>query len=209
MSAGVNLKDTIRLIGTHPTLVPIKGGGASALFPQSGNVNSATSGLGFTLTNLFFRSQEGELDERLAEAVSVGGLRAAASNRVRALVLVRSTEAAPAPAHSIDPAEVRAFLAALRVPLHYWRVGPAKETTSDPWGEGTLLRGWGGVHIAVNDLMEALRPQFLVWIEGLHKPGDVTLAPEAPAQLRIAGATATVSGADTRPSRPASPDAAE
>ena len=173
-------------------------------------MNSATSGLGFTLTNLFFRPQEGELDERLAEAVSVGGLRAAASNRVRALVLVRSTEAPPAP-----PAQPRARRRA-RVPLRATRAAPLLDGGTGEGGRRTirgasrpLLRGWGGVHVAVNDLMEALRPQFLVWIDGLHKPGDVTLAPGAPAELRLAGAATPVSAADTRPSRPASPDAAE
>jgi hypothetical protein len=160
------------------------------------------------LTNLFFRSQDGEMEERLGEAVAVGGLRAAASNRVRGLLLVRSTDAEPPPPDALAPTDVRSFLSALRVPLFYWTVGPSKDGTTDPWGEGTPIRGWGGVHVAVKDLMDALRPQFLVWIEGLHKPGDVTLGADAPGGLRLAGA-ASLSGADTRPSRPTSPDGAE
>jgi hypothetical protein len=203
MSAGLALKDTLRLIGTHPTLVPVKGGGHTALFPQSANVNSHNSGLGWALTNLFFRPAGEEGAELLAEAVSVAGLRAAASNRARAVILVRSTEAPPPPAGSLDASNVRGFLAALRVPLFYWIVGPTREG-ADAWGDGVPVRGWGGVHGAVNELVEALRPQFLVWVEGLHRPSDVTLAPDAPAGLRLAGGEAP-SDADTRPSRRASP----
>jgi hypothetical protein len=208
MSAGLDLKDTLRLIGTHPTLVPVKGGGTTALFPQSANLNGHNSGLGWVLTNLFFRSEAVEGAELLAEAVSVAGLRAAASNRVRAVILVRSTDAPPPPAGSLEPANVRGFLAALRVPLVYWTVGPTREGAIDPWGEAVTVRGWGGVHGVVGDLIEALRPQFLVWVEGLHKPGDVTLTAGAPAGLRLAGADAKVTAADTRRSRRASPAAA-
>jgi hypothetical protein len=205
MSAGLALKDTLRLIGTHPTIVPAKGGRFTALFPQSANVNGHDSGLGWALTNLFFRAEEEEA-ELVAEAVSIAGLRAAASNRVRAVILVRSTESPPAPAGSLEPANARGFLAALRVPLFYWTVGPTREGATDDWGEGVSVRGWGGVHDAVGDLVEALRPQFLIWVEGLHKPGDVTLAADAPAGLRIAGASAqSATAADTRPSRRASP----
>jgi hypothetical protein len=207
MSAGLALKDTLRLIGTHPTLVPVKGGGSTALFPQSANVNGHNSGLGWALTNLFFRpsgSEEGA--ELLAEAVSVAGLCAAASNRARGVILVRSTESPPPPAGSLEPANVRGFLAALRVPLFYWIVGPAREGGADAWGDAVPVRGWGGVHGAVGDLIEALRPQFLVWVGGLHRPSDVTLAPDAPAGLRLAGAdSAVATAADTRPSRRASP----
>ena len=206
MSAGLAVKDTLRLIGTHPMLVPVKGGGYTALFPQSANVNAQNSGLGFVLTNLFFRS-EGEKAELLAEAVSVAGLRAAASNRARGVIVVRSTDSPPPPAGSLEASNVRDFLAALRVPLFYWTVGPAREGgAADAWGGSVAVRGWGGVHGAVNDLVEALRPQFLVWVEGLHRPSDITLAPDAPAGLRLAGADrANAIAVDTRPSRPANP----
>jgi hypothetical protein len=190
MAAGLDLKDTLRLIGTHPTLVPIKGGGFTGLFQVSANLNEPARGLGYTLTNVFFEEQEGALDERLAEAVAVGAMRAAASNRARALVLVRSTDTPSAPSDSFTPSDMRAFLSALRVPFFYWTVGPTQESTAvDPWGEAKAIRGWGGVLLAVNALMEALRPQFLVWIEGQHKPGDVTFAADAPPGLRVAGAS--------------------
>jgi hypothetical protein len=209
MISGLSAKDSLRLMGTHPVPVPVKSGGYTPLFPLSANVNSATSGFAFVLTNVFFRPQEGQMEEQVAEAVSLGGIRAAASNRARAVVLVRSTQSAPPLEHDIRPAAVRAFLSALRVPFIYWTVGPSKEkATEDPWGESTSIRGWGSVSAAVNDLMGALRPQFLVWIEGLHKPGDVTMSADAPPGLKLAGA-APLNAADTRPSRPASPDAAE
>jgi hypothetical protein len=206
MSAGLDVKDTLRLTGTHPVLAPIKGGGFTMLFPMSANVNSHTSGLGFSLTNLFFRVEAQEREELVAEAVAVAGLRAVASNRERALILVRSTEAPPPPAGSLDPANVRGFLSALGVPFFYWTVGPTRDGAADAWGQAKAVRGWGGVHLAVGELIEALRPQFLVWVEGLHKPTDVTLTPGAPAGLRRAGAApAAISDADTRPSRRASP----
>jgi hypothetical protein len=208
MSAGLAPKDTLRLIDTHPRLMPMKNGGTNLLFPSSGNVNSPSSGLGWTLTNLFFRN-DGDSDlELVAEAVDVGALAAVESNRVRALVLVRSTEAgdeASVPG-ALSPANVRGFLAALRVPLFYWTVGPSRERAADPWGEPTPIRGWGGVHLAVAGLLEALHPQFLVWIEGLHKPSDVELAPAAPAALSFAGSGGVeLTYVGSRPSRRASP----
>jgi len=208
MTAGLALKDTLRLVGTHPTLIPIKGGGFTALFPVSANLNSPLAGLGFTLTNLFFRTESDDLGERLGEAVGVAGLRAMASNRVRALLLVRSSEANDAPPPGgLDAGNVRGFLAALGVPLFYWTVGPSRENKQDAWGEPTAIRGWGGVHLAVGALIEALRPQFVVWIEGLHRPGDVKIAPEAPPGLRLAGAsgaTSTSASANERAPRAAS-----
>ncbi len=164
-----------------------------------------------SLTNLFFRiagrrargaGRRGGGRRRSAR----GGEQSRASADAGAVD--RSSAAARRTA-SIPPTCAR-FLTALGVPLYYWTVGPAREGATDAWGEAKPVRGWGGVHLAVGELIEALRPQFLVWIEGLHKPGDVTLAPGAPAELRLAGSSpAAISAADTRPSRRASPAGAE
>ena len=42
--------------------------------------------------------------------------------------------------------------------------------------------------MAVAEMMEAIRPQFLVWIDDLHRPGDVELTSVAPPGLRLVGA---------------------
>ncbi len=209
MSAGLALKDTLRLVNTHPRMVQMKGGGVSAIFNVTPNLNSPTTGFGWTLTNVFFKPETASLEERLADAVGIAGLRAAASNRGRALVLVRSSDvAASTPPGGFAPEDVRRFLAALRVPFLYWMVGPARDDLGDAWGEPDPIRGWGGVHTAVASLLDGLGSQFVVWIEGLHKPDDVRLSPEAPPELHLAGAGESASAADTRPSRRASPGAA-
>jgi hypothetical protein len=209
MSAGIAPGDTLRLVGTRPMLVPSSAGHQSALFPVSANLNGPTSGVGFALTNLFFAPTGETTEERVSEAVGVAALTAASSNRARALVLVRSTESDDAlVGGGLDPANVRAFVRELRVPFFYWRVGPGADAAADPWGEPKVLRGFGGIHGAITELADSLRPQFLVWVEGLHKPGDITLA-GAPAGLRLAGAAAAISAADSRPSRPANPGAAD
>ena len=209
MSAGLGLKDTLRLVNTHPRLVQLKGGGVSAIFNVTPNLNSPTTGFGWTLTNVFFKPESASLEERLADAVGIAALSAAASNRGRALVLVRSSAEAPStPPGGFAPANVRGFLAALRVPFFYWMVGPARDDLGDAWGEPSPIRGWGGVHSAVSSLLDGLGSQFVVWVEGLHKPDDVRLSPEAPPELRFAGADESTSAADTRRSRPASPGGA-
>jgi hypothetical protein len=188
MGAGLRGSDALRLVGTRPTMVPARGGGWSALFPVSANVNGPTSGIAWVLTNLFFTS-EATAEERLTEAVGVAALQAVGSNRPRALVLVRSSRSRDEePPGALQPGNVLAFLRELRVPFFYWLVGAARDRVVDAWGEPRTIRGWGGVNTAVEELVDGLRPQFLVWIEGLYQPGEIELAASAPAALRLAGA---------------------
>jgi hypothetical protein len=186
MTAGIDVRDTLRLVDTRPQWLRTPEGGWTGVFRVSPNLNTPRTGLGWTLTNLFVRDDKERLEERLNEAVAVAGLHAAGTNRIRAVLLVRAEESADSPS-MFEAENVRGFLRALRVPFFYWRLGPPREG-ADPWGEPTVIRGWGGVHTAVGAMMDVVRPQFLVWVDGLHRPGDVELAADAPPDLRLAGA---------------------
>jgi hypothetical protein len=103
----------------------------------------------------------------------------------------------------------------MRVPFFHWRLGsPRDAPADDPWGPAVSIQGFGGFHVAVASLIEALRPQFVVWIEGLHRPGEIELSADAPAGLRIAGAAGdpsverALSAGGSRRSRRANPGAA-
>jgi len=110
--------------------------------------------------------------QRLAEAVALAGLRAAADGCPRAVVLVIGEEVVD---DSIfRPPAVREYLRALRVPLVVWstqRKGPP-----GPWGEAEITAGLSGIEKTSRLLLKDLGRQWVVWVEGLHLPNEIELA---------------------------------
>lgn len=115
--------------------------------------------------------------QQLADAVAVAALQALSDSRPRAVVLVLGP--APEDASRYDPATVRQYLAAIRVPLFVWATD--KEAAASPalaaaWGKVedvstvTRLRG------AVARLRDELESQRIVWVEGTHLPQSIALA---------------------------------
>src|SRR3954470_8532397 len=131
--------DQVRFVQPVPRRV--EGSGAlSDLFDISPVYTSRDGGLPYALRNL------GRLvalptaltdvppDPRIADAVAVAGLEAMTENRRRAvLLLLTGNEARDASRY--DAGRVRRFLAALRVPLHVWTLGPPVP--------GSLAADWG------------------------------------------------------------------
>ena len=179
MSAGLGLKDTLRLV-EHP----------SACWCRSRAAESRRS------SNVIREPQQPhqrprlDADQRLLQArervargaagrgrrhrrAAGGGEQSGASAGPGAL----EREAPSTPPGGLDPANVRGFLAALRVPFFYWMVGPTRERARrTPGAKPTAIRGWGGVHVAVAEsARRRCGSQFVVWVEGLHKPADVRL----------------------------------
>jgi hypothetical protein len=187
-SAGLRDQDVMRVVSSRPLFVAGDGDWAG-LFSVSQDLNRAGGGLGWALTNLFFDAGEEGSIERLDEAVAVAGLRAAASNRPRAVLLVNAGDAGEegeGPSLELGPAAVREYLAALRVPFFYWRVGA--EATADGWGTPTPVRNGHDLEAAAAKLGSTLRRQFVAWLDGQHLPVDVTTAGTPSAPLRLAGA---------------------
>ena len=116
-------------------------------------------------------------EQRLADAVAVAGMSAAARGRRRAVVLVLSED--PADASRFSPADARAYLARLGVPLLVWSVGEVSEAVSGLWGEVRSVRRQPRFRDAVDELSATLTRQRIVWLEGLHLPQEVGLSETA------------------------------
>jgi len=120
--------------------------------------------------------------QRMAEAVALAGLRAAADGCPRTVVLVIGEDVVD---HSgYHPAVVREYLRALRVPLVVWstqRKGPP-----GPWGEAEKTSGLSGIGKASRLLLKDLGRQWVVWVEGRHLPHEIELA-DNDKGIRLAG----------------------
>jgi hypothetical protein len=115
---------------------------------------------------------------RIADAVAVAGLQAAAENRRRAVLLVLSGDEADASAY--DPARVRRYLAALRVPLVVWTLEkPSPGSTAEAWGPSESISVAQALYKAAGDLRELLGSQRIVMVDGRHLPQSIALTSKA------------------------------
>ena len=123
---------------------------------------------------------------RIADAVASAGLAAVNGNRRRAVVLILSGEEKDASQY--DVAQVRRFLAALRVPLFVWSLGePRPGSTAAAWGavDVAMVRH---LYAAVNQVKDELDSQRIVMVGGRHLPQSIALAPAAAAAgMTLAG----------------------
>jgi hypothetical protein len=103
--------------------------------------------------------------QHLADAVAVAGVRAAATQCPRAVLLLLS-ENGPDKSR-FSPGEVRRFLETLRVPLVVWRWGSPPQ--ADPWGPDVREMGnTKNLQAAIATLNGLLRQQWIVWLEGRY-----------------------------------------
>ena len=110
--------------------------------------------------------------QRLAEAVALAGLRAAADGCPRAVVLVIGDDVVD---HSgYHPQVVREYLRALRVPLVVWST--SRQGPPGPWGVAEATTGLGSIEKASRGLLKDLGRQWIVWVEGRHLPHEIELA---------------------------------
>lgn len=110
---------------------------------------------------------------RLADAVGVAALSAAAGNRPRAVLLLVATPHD----ESAMPAEwVRGYLRALRVPLFVWA---KNKSIASVWGKADVLTNVGELKTSASRLTAAVARQRMVWLEGRHLPQTISLSPKA------------------------------
>lgn len=147
------------------------------LFDLSPDLTSKDGGMFWFLTNT--RMLEDRRREwRIADALAVAGLQAAAENYRRAVVLVLGGGNVK-DVSRYDPATVRAYLESIRVPLFVWSLyGPASES-AQAWGQTEDISSIPKLERAVAKLKAELDAQKIVWIEGRHLPQTVTLSPAA------------------------------
>jgi hypothetical protein len=123
---------------------------------------------------------------RIADAVAVAGLEAIKENRRRAVLLVLAGNEEDDSRY--DPATVRRFLAAIRVPLFVWYLRkPAPGSPAAAWTEAVDASFVQSVMLSVNAIREELRSQRIVLVDGRHLPQSIVLTPAA-AGLELVGA---------------------
>ncbi len=151
------------------------------LFDMSRELTVKDGGLFWFLTNSRLLKESREGKRRIADAVAVAGLQAAAENDRRAVVLVLDGEAQDVSRYDI--ATVRRYLESIRVPLFVWSLYGGNDPGTAAWTTGaekaddisTLLK----LERAVARLKAELAGQRIVWLDGRHLPQSVALGAEA------------------------------
>ena len=113
--------------------------------------------------------------QRLAEAVAVAGLRAAADGCPRTVVLMLGGGTADAGVY--PPESVREYLKHLLVPLVVWST--ESDDVGSSWGESDMMRGTNALDKFSRRMLKDLRRQWIVWVEGRHLPNHIELADNA------------------------------
>lgn len=134
------------------------------------------------------------IPERIADAVCVAGLLAAAAERPRAVVLIVHPETADGSLH--DAATARRFLARLGVPLRVWTPAEAPGELGRRWGDVVSVATPDRLIAAADELRRLLDSQAIAWLAGRHPPAAVALAPGA-AGVALAGADLTTAPAES------------
>ena len=149
-----------------------------ALFPVSPPISRRDVSLPWTLGTVKFERRR-VMPQRLTDAVAAAGLRAAASQKRRAVVLAVTD--CQRVSGQWSPDGVRRFLAQLRVPFSVWQVEPP---AVDAPASGAFCDGAQPIHdvveyqAAIKRLRHELLGQQIAWVEGRHLKRDVTLAGE-------------------------------
>ena len=111
-------------------------------------------------------------DQRLADAIAVAGVRAAADGCPRTAVLVLGHEGTD---HSdFPPAAVREYLRTLHVPLAVWST--ETDNLHTLWGEAVDVDGVSRLGKASRRMLTDLHRQWIVWVEGSLLPHEIELA---------------------------------
>jgi hypothetical protein len=113
---------------------------------------------------------------RFADAVAVAAVSAAGTGSRRAVVLVLG--ASDWDYSRRDPASIRRYLERIHVPLYVWSLEPERPPSVVPasvWGQFEDISTAKGFRSAVDRVLEDVKKQSVVWIEGRHLPQDITL----------------------------------
>lgn len=185
LRGGLEKRDVLRYVLTSPRSVPSEAGTVTKVFPVTGNYNyHRRGGIAFALSSPHPEESALRSEQWLASAVALAGLKAAATNCARAVLLVLGDE--PVDHSTLGPETVREFLRVLRVPLLVWRVGEG--TTSLPvWGEGQSITRLKDLNRSVKSVESVLEPQIIVWLDGYFLPQKIELAAAAKGTLEFSG----------------------
>jgi len=179
--------DRFRLVGTIPSAIAVSGR-ERTFFPTSSPVRLAWLSRHSLSSWLGVRVGSGV--QAVADAAAVAASDVAASNSRRALVLLLAETPGAAPRvtdiSTYDAASVRAYLAALDVPLAVWSLtGSEPGPLTAAWGPAVAVRDRWDVQDQAKKLVKALDGQRIVWFAGRHLPQRIALD-ESRTALRLA-----------------------
>ncbi|MFY9823549.1 MAG: hypothetical protein WAM82_19360 [Thermoanaerobaculia bacterium] len=149
----------------------------SELFDMSGELTPADGGVFWLLSNSRLLKEAHGPALRIADAVAVAGLQAAADNRRRAVVLVLSGNVRDSSRYS--PETVKRYLESVHVPLFIWYLYGSPTPSARGWGGGEDVSTLEKLEKAVDRLRTGLDSQRIVWLEGRHLPQSIALTPAA------------------------------
>jgi hypothetical protein len=167
--------DQLHLVVANPIRVRHR-----ELFPTSLGIDIRRWDVHWLVTHLL--NQDASIrGQKLADAVAVAGVQAAAEGSPRAVLLVLSEK--PRDRSRYDPDQVMGYLRSLRVPLYVWSVGNGATTD---WGPAVRVDGPKSLRRATRSMLRELGRQWIVWVEGNHMVNQVELTGRARG-FRLAG----------------------
>lgn len=165
--------DQIRFV--WPSARSFTGQGVPAeLFDASRDYTSKDGGLLWLLGRSLPQTED--FDQRLADATAVAGLQALAGNRPRAVLLVLGDNAKDVSRY--DAGTVRHYLESVRVPLIVWALDRSSLAAS-AWGGAEDISSLAKLKSTFKKLDDELAWQRILWVEGSHLPGAISLSPAA------------------------------
>jgi len=166
--------DAVRFI--WPAAKTTAGAGLTAeLFDSSRDYTAKDGGVLWLLGRALPQTDKAE--QRLADAVAVAGLQALGGNRPRAVLLVLGY--GPKDASRYDAGTVSHYLESVRVPLVVWSLTDRNSPALFAWPGAEDISSVAKLEESFARLSENLAMQRIVWIEGSHLPGSITLSPAA------------------------------
>lgn len=151
------------------------------LFDTSRDFTAKDGGLHWLLTQVSNPEETKGQGQRFADAVAVAGLQVLAGNGPRAVLLVLGSDSSDPSRYTPD--HVRQYLAAVRVPLFVWSYKPPSPAMIEAWGTVKDVSSPAGLRGAVTELKRELADQRVVWVDGLHLPQSISVAPQAGLEL--------------------------
>jgi hypothetical protein len=147
------------------------------LFDMSREIGYEEGGVFWHLTNGRLFANSAVEKRRIADAVAVAGLQAAAENYRRAVVLVLGRDGEDVSHYEPDVA--RKYLESIHVPLFVWSLYGPNTAAAKRWGEAEDVSTVYKLSAAVARLRRELEAQRIVWLEGRHLPQAIALSPNA------------------------------
>jgi len=148
----------------------------SDLFDASRDYTAKDGGILWLLGHVVPETESS--DQRLADAVAVAGL------QPRAVLLVLGEKSKDTSRY--ETGAVRHYLESVRVPLIVWSIEERSSPAVAAWGDAEDISSFAKLQTAFERLEKLLAAERILWIEGSHLPGEITLSPAAAETVELA-----------------------